>query len=126
MASTPHYRCTDAAIIRATTYPFPLALPPWPELLANPTASGWGEWVQQTWPLPGVREAIEVAGPDLARTLTVLCEDDSRHTPLQIRRAAQALLRYMLRWSTRATPFGRFAGIAPHSPRRAHVRAVGP
>ncbi|GAA0994125.1 lantibiotic dehydratase [Acrocarpospora macrocephala] len=99
----------DAVVIRVAAYPDDLVLPPWPDA----HVSGWVDWVCQVWALAGVAEAVGVASPDLARVLTALCENPDRFRPRQIRRAAEALMRYLLRWTSRATPFGLFAGVAP-------------
>ncbi|MEU8356302.1 lantibiotic dehydratase [Nonomuraea sp. NPDC048882] len=63
--------------------------------------------------MPRVREAVTLASPDLARVLTAICDDATAFRPRQLHRAAEALMRYLLRWTSRATPFGLFAGIAP-------------
>ncbi|MCG5220592.1 lantibiotic dehydratase [Streptosporangium sp. KLBMP 9127] len=105
-------RAVDAAVIRVAAYPEGLSLPPWPDLTGDDVSSG-ADWIGEVWPLPDVREAVTIASPDLARVLTALCENPEAFRPRQIRRAAEALMRYLLRWTSRATPFGLFAGIAP-------------
>lgn len=113
MARHPGFRAVDGVIIRATTYPAGLALPPWPDLDSG-GISGIAGWICAVWPLPGVARAITVASPDLAGALTVICADPAAsRPPRQVRRAAEALMRYLLRWAGRATPFGLFAGVAP-------------
>ncbi|WP_405141233.1 lantibiotic dehydratase [Sphaerisporangium sp. NBC_01403] len=102
----------DAAVIRVAAYPDDLVLPPWPDL-TNDDVAGPADWVRQVWPLAGVADVVEVASPDLARALTAFCENPGGFKPRQIRRAAEALMRYLLRWRSRATPFGLFAGVAP-------------
>ncbi|MEV6863632.1 lantibiotic dehydratase [Streptosporangium subroseum] len=102
----------DAAVIRVAAYPDDLLLPPWPDLTSE-DGRGLVAWAREVWPLSGVAEAVEVASPDLAEVLTTLCEDPGGFRPRQARRAAEALLRYLLRWTSRATPFGLFAGVAP-------------
>ncbi|WP_326822606.1 lantibiotic dehydratase [Streptosporangium sp. NBC_01756] len=102
----------DAAVIRLAAYPEGLVLPPWPDPTSD-DGHALVAWVREVWPLPGVAEAIEVASPDLADVLTTLCENPGGLRPQQVRRAAEALLRYLLRWTSRATPFGLFAGVAP-------------
>ncbi|MBO4273799.1 lantibiotic dehydratase family protein, partial [Microbispora triticiradicis] len=101
----------DAAVIRVAAYPDGLLLPPWPDL-AGEDVAGLVTWIREVWPLPGVADAIAVASTDLADVLTTLCEDPGRYRPRQVRRAAEALMRYLLRWTGRATPFGLFAGVA--------------
>jgi hypothetical protein len=89
-----------------------LALPPWPDLTGNDARDAAG-WICEVWPTPGVGDAVTIAGPDLARVLTGICDHPSAFRPRQVHRAAEALMRYLLRWTSRATPFGLFAGIAP-------------
>ncbi|MFI7102025.1 lantibiotic dehydratase [Streptomyces sp. NPDC050161] len=68
---------------------------------------------------PPVREAVEVSSPSLAGLLRRVL-DAGQDVPLtQLRRAVRALTSYRLRMSTRATPFGLMAGVAP-------VRFAGP
>ncbi|MEV6980954.1 lantibiotic dehydratase [Sphaerisporangium sp. NPDC051017] len=112
MVHQPGFRVVDAAVIRVAAYPDDLVLPPWPDL-TDDDVSGQVAWVRQVWPLAGVAEAIEVASPDLARVLTALCENSGEFQPRQVRRATEALMRYLLRWTSRATPFGLFAGVCP-------------
>ncbi|MGW0802827.1 lantibiotic dehydratase [Nonomuraea sp. NPDC002799] len=102
----------DAAVIRVAAYPEDLVLPPWPDL-TDDDAHGAADWIREVWPLLKVREAVTLASPDLARVLTAICDDPTAFRPRQIRRGAEALMRYLLRWTSRATPFGLFAGIAP-------------
>jgi thiopeptide-type bacteriocin biosynthesis protein len=108
----PEFRSVDAAIIRTAAYPESLVLPPWPDLTQD-DVPGWLTWLDQVWALEGVAEVVEVASPGLARRVTGLCENASAFKPRQIRRATEALARYLLRWTGRATPFGLFAGVAP-------------
>ncbi|MEU9891319.1 lantibiotic dehydratase [Sphaerisporangium sp. NPDC051011] len=104
----------DAAVIRVAAYPDNLVLPPWPDL-SNDDVRSAVSWIGEVWPLAGVADAVNIASPDLARVLTALCEAPGGFRPRQIRRAAEALMRYLLRWTSRATPFGLFAGLAPVS-----------
>ncbi|GAA1024602.1 hypothetical protein Aple_102860 [Acrocarpospora pleiomorpha] len=108
----PAFRTLDAALIRVAAYPEKLALPAWPDLTQN-DVQGWVTWLEQVWSLENVVSVVQVASPDLARRITELCEDASAFKPRQVRRATEALVRYLLRWTSRATPFGQFAGIAP-------------
>ncbi|MFF0572596.1 lantibiotic dehydratase [Streptosporangium saharense] len=102
----------DAVLLRAAAYPAALCLPPWPDLdVDEPT--NLLAWINQVWCLEGVAQAIAVASPDLAHALTGLHDGTRPLQPQQARRAVEALMRYLLRWTSRATPFGGFAGIAP-------------
>ncbi|MEU7739575.1 lantibiotic dehydratase [Nonomuraea sp. NPDC049158] len=106
------FRAVDAAVVRVAAYPKDLVLPPWPDLTRN-DARDAASWICEVWPTPGVGDAVTIASPDLARVLTGICDHPSAFRPRQVHRAAEALMRYLLRWTTRATPFGLFAGIAP-------------
>ncbi|MFF9479568.1 lantibiotic dehydratase [Streptomyces sp. NPDC014733] len=62
---------------------------------------------------PLVREAIEISSPSLAEVLDRVL-DRAGSVPLpQLRRSVRALAAYRLRMSSRATPFGLMAGVAP-------------
>ncbi|WP_433513667.1 lantibiotic dehydratase [Nonomuraea sp. CA-143628] len=106
------FRAVDAAVVRIAAYPKDLALPPWPNLTGT-NAREAANWICEVWPMPGVGDAVSIASPDLARVLTAMCENPNAFRPRQTHRAAEALMRYLLRWTSRATPFGLFAGIAP-------------
>ncbi|MFI7144393.1 lantibiotic dehydratase [Nonomuraea sp. NPDC050022] len=106
------FRAVDAAVVRVAAYPKDLALPPWPDLTGNDARDAAG-WICEVWPMPGVGDAVTIASPDLAHVLTAMCAYPNAFRPRQIHRAAEALMRYLLRWTSRATPFGLFAGIAP-------------
>jgi lantibiotic biosynthesis protein len=113
MGRHPDFRAVDGIVIRASTYPAGLVLPPWPDLDCA-GISGITGWISEVWPLPGVAAAITAASPDLASALTGICADPAGpRTARQVRRAAESLMRYLLRWAGRATPFGLFAGVAP-------------
>ncbi|MET9290824.1 lantibiotic dehydratase [Streptomyces sp. NPDC003077] len=89
-------------------------LPPWPDFFLEPTAGvdQWRRWLGAVWARPETAEAIEVASPALADQVRAVC-DGRLVAPRQVRRAAESLLRYVLRMRHRATPFGLFAGVAP-------------
>lgn len=103
------YRHVDAALIRAAVGHTEPA--DWPTLVG--TAAGpasWRAWVHQTWQKPEFAAAVTAASPDLARQVEQL----SAGHPLPdstVRRTVLAVLRYLLRARTRATPFGLFAGV---------------
>ncbi|MEV0274844.1 lantibiotic dehydratase [Streptomyces sp. NPDC050610] len=68
---------------------------------------------------PFVREAVAVSSPSLAGLLSRVLDAGEEASLPQLRRAVRALTLYRLRMSTRATPFGLMAGVAP-------VRFAGP
>lgn len=108
----PQFRGVDAALIRAAAYPDGLVLPPWPDLTDDHPGTALA-WLRLVWPIEGVARVVSVASPDLARTLTSLHEGTGPDRSRQARRAVEALIRYLLRWTSRPTPFGQFAGVAP-------------
>ncbi|MFB9235036.1 lantibiotic dehydratase [Plantactinospora siamensis] len=100
-----------AALIRIAAYPKGLVLPPWPDM-ARGHPDQWREWLNETWTLPGFAAAVTGAAPQLADQIqrTLSGEPVDQH---RLRRLVQSAVRYLLRWTTRATPFGTFAGVAP-------------
>src|SRR5262245_17707055 len=99
-----------AALIRVAAYPSDLAVPASPDLAAG-RPEELREWLGSVWQLPGFAAAVTVAAPDLAGQIirAVTCEPAPQQ---RLRRLSESALRYVLRWTTRATPFGTFAGIA--------------
>ncbi|GHJ99412.1 hypothetical protein SY2F82_12100 [Streptomyces sp. Y2F8-2] len=57
-------------------------------------------------------DAVRQASGDLAARVDVICAGQPAR-PKQVRRAAMAAVRYVLRATGRPTPFGLFAGVAP-------------
>ncbi|WP_406071168.1 lantibiotic dehydratase [Micromonospora sp. NBC_01638] len=105
------FQATGAALIRAASYPSDLTLPTWPDLAVGQPEQ-WREWLLQAWALPGFAAAVTHAAPPLANQVARVLADHAVTGP-RLRRVVEATLRYLLRWTTRATPFGRFAGVAP-------------
>ncbi|MEV4824565.1 lantibiotic dehydratase [Micromonospora sp. NPDC049274] len=105
------FQATGAAMIRAASYPFDLTLPTWPDLTTEQPEQ-WRDWLHQAWALPGFAAAVTHAAPQLTDQIARVLTDEAVTGP-RLRRAVEATVRYLLRWTTRATPFGRFAGIAP-------------
>ncbi|NJP35698.1 lantibiotic dehydratase, partial [Micromonospora thermarum] len=101
---------SGAALIRIAAYPKGLVLPAWPDLFHG-HPDQWREWLDKTWTLPGFAAAVTCAAPQLADQIQRAL---SGPVPQQrLRRLVQSAVRYLLRWTTRATPFGTFAGVAP-------------
>ncbi|WBB78591.1 lantibiotic dehydratase [Micromonospora sp. WMMD882] len=100
-----------AALIRVAAYPSDLSFPPWPDLTSGGPEQ-WQGWLSQAWALPGFAAAVASATPQMAEQITraVTGEPIPRH---RLRRLVESTVRYLLRWTTRATPFGAFAGVAP-------------
>lgn len=105
------FRAAGAAMIRAAAYPHGLTPPAWPDLTADHPQE-WLRWLEEAWTLPGFAAAVTSAAPDLAAQITRALADEPIR-PRRLRRLVEATIRYLLRWTTRATPFGHFAGVAP-------------
>lgn len=107
------YRALDVPLVRAAAMPLGLDLPPWPDLNGADDAAvaGWRAWLERVWRIPGFAAAVTVASPALAAQvgrITAGNLDNAR----EVRRAVASVLRYLLRTTGRATPFGLFAGVA--------------
>ncbi len=105
------FQAADAALIRAAAYPQDLTLPAWPDLTMD-RPDEWLGWLREVWALPEFAAAVGQAAPHLATQVIRAVS----HEPMErrrLRRLVEATVRYLLRWTTRATPFGRFAGVAP-------------
>ncbi|MGH8902522.1 MAG: lantibiotic dehydratase [Egibacteraceae bacterium] len=108
------YRFVDAAVVRAAAQTSGMGVPPWPDLTGSTSehVAQWRRWLQQVWAQDAIAAAIEVASPVLARGVLQVC-DGRRQQARQVRRAVVSVVRYLLRATSRATPFGLFAGVAP-------------
>ncbi|WP_206067181.1 lantibiotic dehydratase family protein [Nonomuraea composti] len=107
------YRYLDSAILRAPVWPPDQQIASWPDLTGlDAGPASWRAWLARTWQTPGFAAAVEQASPDLARRVREICAG-GRMSDLATRRAVLSVLRYLLRASGRATPFGLFAGVAP-------------
>lgn len=105
------FEITDAALIRAAACPCDLALPAWPDLTADQPEE-WLEWLREVWMLPEFTAAVTAATPQLAGRITRAVAGEPM-TGRRLRRLVESTVRYLLRWTTRPTPFGHFAGVAP-------------
>ncbi|MGH3868279.1 MAG: lantibiotic dehydratase [Pseudonocardiaceae bacterium] len=108
------YRCVDAAVVRVATHPSGLIVSPWPDLTGTTSehVARWRCWLQQVWAFEAVATAIEVASPVLAGRVGAVCAGREQRVR-QVRRAVVSVVRYLLRMTNRATPFGLFAGVTP-------------
>ncbi|MEV5570331.1 lantibiotic dehydratase [Spirillospora sp. NPDC052269] len=105
------FDATEAALIRAAAYPVDLCVPPWPDLTRD-RPDAWLAWLREAWALPGFADAVTCATPQFAAQITRALAGKALHTR-RLRRLIEATVRYVLRWTTRGTPFGQFAGVAP-------------
>jgi thiopeptide-type bacteriocin biosynthesis protein len=108
------YQYLDAVLVRAPAWDARSLGLPWPAVTGAAAAAdaSWRGWLERAWQLPELASAVEAASPDLARQVARICE--AGDVPdAAVRRAAMSMLRYLLRGSSRATPFGLLAGIAP-------------
>ncbi len=108
------FRCVDAAVIRVAVFGSDLELPPWPDLTGGTPehVREWRSWLRLVWQQEALVEAIEVASLVLARRVQDVCGGQVQQ-PRRVRRVVESVIRYLLRMTSRATPFGLFAGVAP-------------
>ncbi|MGH3754366.1 MAG: lantibiotic dehydratase [Pseudonocardiaceae bacterium] len=108
------FQCVDAAVIRVAVLGDGLNLPPWPDLTGDTPehVREWRSWLRLVWEQEALVEAIEVASPVLARRVGDVCAGQVKQ-PRRVRRVVESVIRYLLRMTSRATPFGLFAGVAP-------------
>lgn len=111
----PLLQCADIALVRAAQHA-ELALPSWPDLTDDTPAHAqrWSAWLREVWALEEVAAAVEHASPVLARQVEALSAAPNPDVR-QAHRTALSMARYVLRMTSRATPFGLFAGVAPAS-----------
>ncbi|MGH3871108.1 MAG: lantibiotic dehydratase [Pseudonocardiaceae bacterium] len=107
------FRCVDAAVIRVAVFGSEWDLPPWPDLTGSTPehVQEWQGWLARVWEQDALVEAIEVASPVLARCVGDVCGGRVQQ-PRRVRRVVESVIRYLLRLTSRATPFGLFAGVA--------------
>ncbi|MDP9792522.1 thiopeptide-type bacteriocin biosynthesis protein [Catenuloplanes nepalensis] len=106
------YRAVDDAMMLRAALLRPDRLDPWPDLISSDSVDEWRRWLTQTLStIPGFSSAVAHASPDLvARAAAVINGGVSRADAQAV---TFAFMRYLLRATTRATPFGLFAGVAP-------------
>jgi thiopeptide-type bacteriocin biosynthesis protein len=105
----PLYRHTGVALLRSAVSSVTHAPDWWPD---PSDTEACRLWLDEMWSRPDLADAIRQASPTLARRVDAI---GAGHTlqAKQIRRAAVATSRYLLRATGRPTPFGLFAGVAP-------------
>lgn len=115
----PVYEYVDAAMLRAAVWPQGRQVRSWPDPTQG--AASWRPWLGQSLQMPGFAAVLEQASPVLARRVREICDGRQLSEPA-VQKAVMAVMRYLLRWQHRPTPFGLFAGVA--SARIAEVAAV--
>lgn len=107
------YHHLDAAVVRAPAWRPDQRVTSWPDLTGpDADCASWRAWLARTWQIPGFAAAVEQSSPSLAERVREICAGRSLPDPA-VRRALLSVMRYVLRASGRATPFGLFAGVAP-------------
>lgn len=101
------YRFVDAAVVRAATQTSGVDVAPWPDLTGSTSehVAQWRRWLHQVWAQDAIAAAIEVASPILARRVQQVCAGHEQRVH-QVQRAVVSVVRYLLRMTSRATPFG--------------------
>ncbi|RSN56617.1 Lanthionine biosynthesis protein LanB [Actinomadura sp. WAC 06369] len=109
------YRCGDLVLLRAAPHA-ELPLPAWPDLSGDSPdhCTQWLAWLRTVWAIDAVADAIEHASPVLAQEVRTVCAAEDPGVR-RVRRVTSSVVRYMLRMTSRATPFGLFAGVATAS-----------
>lgn len=111
------YRSVDDALMLRAALLRLDQLGQWPDLTGPNAAASWRPWLRETLQLPGFADALAHATPDLAGRASTAIDGGVSH--VDTRRAVVAVMRYLLRAATRATPYGLFAGVAPATVSRA-------
>ncbi|WP_327378767.1 lantibiotic dehydratase (plasmid) [Streptomyces sp. NBC_01216] len=97
------------ALLRAVCHPSGrFALPPVPSASGTPDEAQ--AWIQQAWVLTELRDMVQHASPDLARSLDALTAQGGVD-PDRIRGMLLALAAYCQRAVNRPVPFGLFTGV---------------
>ena len=107
------YRYLDAVVVRAAACEPELLHGPWPDVTGQQAGpASWRPWLQQVMGIPEFMAALELATPVLADRMQAICggQPVSDRT---VRRVVLSVMRYLLRATGRATPYGLFAGVAP-------------
>ncbi|MDH6435700.1 hypothetical protein M2158_004177 [Streptomyces sp. SAI-144] len=105
------YQHTGAALLRAAAMPL-TSLPGW---WPDPSdTEACGRWLTQVWADAQFANAVRQASGELATRVDAIRAGQPTRSK-QVRRAAMATARYLLRATGRPTPFGLFAGVTAAS-----------
>ncbi|WP_165947217.1 lantibiotic dehydratase [Micromonospora sp. 15K316] len=99
----------EALLLRAALLR-PGQLGVWPDLTSSDAAASWRPWLTEALTIPGFAAAVAHASPDLTERATAAINGGL--SDADARRVVLAVMRYSLRATTRATPYGLFAGVA--------------
>ncbi len=105
------YQSLNEALLLRAAVCTPEQAGAWPDLTGPHAAASWPRWLTQTLQIPGFAAALEHASPDLAERVDAV--HSGQATARDARRVVLAVMRYLIRATTRATPYGLFAGVAP-------------
>lgn len=108
------YQVIDAAIVRAAQLPSSTVDDVgWPDFSGDTDEHvvQWRAWLQRVWCVAEFASAVQTASPGLARHVDTVCQQPHR-SARDVRRAVVSVVRYLVRATSRATPFGLFAGVA--------------
>jgi lantibiotic biosynthesis protein len=103
------YERSGAALVRAAALRWEELPQEWPDLTEPEVCRAW---LAEVWSHEYFAEAVRLASPVLAARCDAL-QSGCEVKPKEIRNVVLSIARYLLRASSRATPFGLFAGIAP-------------
>ncbi len=104
------YRHLGSALLRAAVAPAETIPKEWPDLTGD--AESWFTWLRDVWSRNETAEAVTLASPTLARRVEDILAGTVRDVK-RVRRAVVSVVGYVLRQTSRPTPFGLFAGVAP-------------
>ena len=111
------YRSVNDALLLRAAVLRPDQVGSWPDLTSNDAADSRRLWLAGTaLTVPGFAAAVAHASPDLTERAAAVISGTASAT--NTRAVTLAVLRYLLRATTRATPFGLFAGVAPATANR--------
>jgi len=107
------YQPLDAVLVRAPAWKSGRLALPAPDLTGpGATVAAWRAWLDRAWQVREFADAVEAASPDLARQVARI-RSEGGMPEAAVRRTVTSVLRYLLRGTSRATPFGLLAGVAP-------------
>lgn len=107
------YRSVNNALMLRASVLHPGHLATWPDLTSSDGPATWRPWLEQALSTPRFAAALKHASPDLAERSAAAVRGDLSQAA--VRRVVLGVMRYLLRATSRATPFGLFAGVAPAS-----------